>query len=287
MLCVGAAKAGTTWLYNHLAGHPDCHLRSIKELHYFDAVENNGYGHQLRVQQAAAEKLSRRMVKSGATDRLAEKLRDVLDWIRILKQRRDDRAAYLAYLAEGRGTRRLVADITPAYALLPEARLRDMACMAGDVRFVYLLRDPVSRLWSQVRMMAERAAKAADAVPDAAFALMERVLRGEDAGGALSRGDYVGAITRLRAAVAPQRLMLLTQDDMLTAPGLARLCAFLGIGVRAADFGHRVHEGAALAMTADHRARAQVLLMPQYEFVARQFPALPEAWRRNMGEGLL
>lgn len=37
-------------------------------------------------------------------------------------------------------------------------------------------------------------------------------------------------------------------------------------------------------MTADQRARARTALMPQYEYVAREFPALPEAWRRSMEE---
>ena len=37
-ICVGATKAGTSFLYEHLAAHPQCHFRTIKELHYFDKV---------------------------------------------------------------------------------------------------------------------------------------------------------------------------------------------------------------------------------------------------------
>ncbi|HHS89575.1 MAG TPA: sulfotransferase family protein, partial [Rhodobacteraceae bacterium] len=36
---VGAAKSGTSWLYRYLEGHPETHLRSVKELHYFDALD--------------------------------------------------------------------------------------------------------------------------------------------------------------------------------------------------------------------------------------------------------
>lgn len=35
-LCIGAQKAGTTWLYKNLRYHPDIYLTSPKELHYFD-----------------------------------------------------------------------------------------------------------------------------------------------------------------------------------------------------------------------------------------------------------
>ena len=36
LFCVGATKAGTSWLYTYLLDHPECHVRSVKELHYFD-----------------------------------------------------------------------------------------------------------------------------------------------------------------------------------------------------------------------------------------------------------
>ncbi len=37
-LCVGAQKAGTTWLYQQLDSHPDFWMPPIKELHYFDEL---------------------------------------------------------------------------------------------------------------------------------------------------------------------------------------------------------------------------------------------------------
>ena len=42
---IGATKAGTSWLHRYLAGHPDCALRSIKELHFFDtATDPDAHG---------------------------------------------------------------------------------------------------------------------------------------------------------------------------------------------------------------------------------------------------
>ena len=35
-LCIGAQKAGTTWLHAQLRSHPKVWLPPIKELHYFD-----------------------------------------------------------------------------------------------------------------------------------------------------------------------------------------------------------------------------------------------------------
>lgn len=286
LLGVGATKAGTTWLYNHLRGHPDCHIRAIKELHYFDTVEDGGWQRQLKVQRRYLAVMAGHKARGAAkADVSLRRQGDVREWINLLKGRAEDVPEYLAYLGNGRGDRRLLADITPSYALLPEARLRAMAGMAADVRFLYLLRDPVSRLWSNLRMMAARAGAVAAGVQDAARALLDRILEGEPSG-AVDRGDYAGAIERLRAAVAPHRLLMAFQETVQTAPGLARLCAFLGIRTVAADFASPVLTGVPAEMTPAQVVRVRAFLAPQYACVAQQFPDLPAAWRRNMGKGV-
>jgi hypothetical protein len=40
LICTGAIKAGTSWLYRYLLRHPDCHLRAIKELHFLNSAED-------------------------------------------------------------------------------------------------------------------------------------------------------------------------------------------------------------------------------------------------------
>src|SRR3984957_2732032 len=37
-LCIGAQKAGTTWLHKMLGQHPGAWLPPIKEIHYFDRL---------------------------------------------------------------------------------------------------------------------------------------------------------------------------------------------------------------------------------------------------------
>lgn len=281
LYCVGATKAGTSWLYRHLAQHPDCHLRSIKELHYFDMIETGSQKRFLRRIRERIAALKAALAEGDTRPTVQRQLRDALAWKDVIAAP-EDVPAYMAYLAEGRGAKPVVADITPAYALLPEARLARMQDAAAETRFLYLLRDPVSRLWSQARMLATRREDGQDFAARARTVL-ERML--EAIGNGLpDREDYIGAITRLRAAVRPERLMILLQDHMMTAPGLSRLHAFLGIADRAGDFDRRVHEGTPLALPDDLRSRAQVALRPQYDFVARLFGDLPDSWRRNMTE---
>ena len=100
----------------------------------------------------------------------------------------------------------------------------------------------------------------------------------------LARGDYAATVTRLQAAVPPGRLMIEFFERLLTAEGLARVWAFLGIGAGRADFGRPVHEGLAQPLPAPLAARMRAALRPQYDFVARLMPDLPAAWAANNGE---
>lgn len=283
LFCVGATKAGTSWLYRHLSQHPDCHLRSIKELHYFDMIEHGTY-RRFRTRLRERVALLKSAIAAGdARPAQRRQLHDALAWKDVIGAETVNPAAYLGYLCEGRGTKPLVADITPAYALLPEARLQQMAALAPQTRFLYLLRDPVSRLWSQARMLAARRSGGQGDFGALAAQMLDGMLEAIR-NGLPDREDYIGAITRLRNAIAPDRLLIQLQDEMMSVPGLSRLHGFLGIVDVPGDFDRRVHEGAPLDMPDDLRARAQVALRPQYEFVAKLFPDLPGNWRKNMTE---
>jgi hypothetical protein len=274
---LGATKAGTSWLHDHLAGHPECHFRTIKELHYFGLTEAQQFDWQLDHGRREIE------VAREAGERGVARLRDLRDWQKVLRMRVIDAAAYLGYLTGGRKDRRIVGDITPAYSLLPPDTLRTMAGLSPDVRFIYLLRDPVARLWSHVRMIAQRTVP--DRFGDESTALMGRVLDGDLSGegdGIVRRGDYAGILAKLDAALDPRRLLVMFYEDLTSLPGIARLSAFLGIAPRADRLDRRVHEGRAIALPKALQDRARQVLRSQYDVVSGRFPVLPEAWQRNM-----
>jgi len=102
MFCVGATKAGTGWLYEYLADHPQCHFRSIKELHYFDAIENGKLDREILKHETRHAVLAKKIASAGG-EGLAEdvvRLRDRSDWLGVLRAGEDPQA-YLAYLEAG------------------------------------------------------------------------------------------------------------------------------------------------------------------------------------------
>jgi len=281
---LGATKAGTSWLYRYLAGHPDCHLRTVKELHFFDADAPEKLKFQLRQLQGRKVKLTQSLADAlpvGGTEwrRIDRQLRDVEALLAV--QRSRARSDYMVYLTEGQGTKSLVADITPAYALLPEATLAEMAGLSARTRFVYLMRDPVARLWSHVRMLAARAAGRGAGVVAAVGEVFETVMAGRDPG-VTDRGDYRAALERFDRAIPEGRLHVAFFEELFSGDTLARLCAFAGIAPVEGRYDRKVHEGVRVDMTAAQRARALAMLRPQYDYVAARMGRLPDPWAASL-----
>ncbi len=280
---LGATKAGTTWLYRYLAGHPECHFRTVKELHFFDHDRAPEY--QLRVLRDKRVKLSAdrdAALPQGGTQwrRLDQRLRDVEELIAVQESR--DRGAYMAYLAGGAEGRRLIGDITPAYALVPPETLVEMAGLSARSRFIYLMRDPVARLWSNVRMKAARKLTGlGEGLREAVDGMFEAFLRGKHEDIAV-RGDYRAALERFDRGIPAERLLVLFYEDLFSGATLERICGFLGLRPHEGQTDTRVHEGVHVEMRPAQRQEALALLRPQYDYVAARMGRLPGAWAASL-----
>lgn len=289
MFCLGATKAGTSWLYDHLAVHPQCRFRRIKELQYFNLTEPGYFDSAIEQTKATIADIDSRLgaVDPATAARMTQRIDDLNDWLAVLDRREIDLDAYRAFLTADLGDARLVGDITPGYSLLPGKRLRALRDVAHDTRFVYLMRDPLSRLWSHVRMVANRTAKPQD-FERAAIARLENLLSASpdrESQWIAERGDYARILPKLDRVYPAKRLLVLFQEEMMTLPGMKLLWSFLGLDPAPVDLERRVHEGRAFALPTDLRARALAWLRPQYDFVAANMLALPKQWQKNMEEG--
>jgi hypothetical protein len=278
---LGAPKAGTSWLFRYLLGHADGRLRRVKECHFFDTLEGMAPGHHEAALVARAAALRRRLaggdLTPAACDRLRAEAEDVESFLPVLRGR--DPSAHLAWLTAGARAGQVVADITPAYGRLPAARLAQMAALSPATRFIYLMREPVARLWSHARMIARRRLAGGGSAEALACGAMERALDGR-AAHLLEAGDYAAQLPRIEAAIPAARLLVAFFEDLFR-PGLPeRICAFLGIRPHPAPVGARIHEGLAIPLPEGLARRATVALRPQYEFVVARGP-VPEAWVRR------
>ncbi|WP_127900214.1 sulfotransferase [Solirhodobacter olei] len=289
LLGVGATKAGTSWLYSYLAGHADCRFRAVKELHFFDALDDGSRERQIAQLEAARDAAVSKQAKAKGAARAALEAR-IADFNEMISVHRAGSEAealkrYMAYVMRDRGAAKVVGDITPAYALLSGERLSMMARLTPATRLLYLMRDPVDRLWSHVRMHATRSAAPGEDLAGRAVAVLRRVLRKDALPAVTRRGDYAAALTKLLAAVPGPRLFVDYYERLISDEGIARLCGFLGIGHAPAPVAKRVHAGPAIPLDPELRLEAARMLAPQYDFVERTLGPLPARWQANrMGE---
>lgn len=282
LFCVGATKAGTSWFHRYLVGHPECHMRGVKELHYFDAFdapESSWQVRQIRRDQKALQ--SRLQASDSAAETLQTRIDDYQDLLDLHGLGARDDGAYLNYLTKGRQGERLIADVTPAYGLLSADRFRQMANLLPRVRFLYLIRDPVSRLWSHIRMLAARRVASAERLQKAAQRIFWRFGRGRFPV-IWDRSDYRKTLMRLDQALAPGQLLTVFYENLFSQAAIRRICQFLGIQGVKAKVHNRVHAGPDVPMDSNMVAHAQEWLAPQYEFIRNRFASIPQEWQANM-----
>ncbi len=145
-LCIGAQKAGTTWLHRCLTLHPKIWLHPCKEIHYFDAVHL-----QIDFRTRRLNNLYSRLTKIIVKGNEQEKLSDLrlLSELALVDQYTD--SWYLSLFREA-GENQIVGEITPAYSALPEEGVRHIKELLGDIKIIFIMRNPVKRSWSAALM---------------------------------------------------------------------------------------------------------------------------------------
>ncbi|PHQ26356.1 hypothetical protein CLH62_01795 [Marinobacter guineae] len=143
-ICIGAQKAGTTWLYDQLVHHPEIWLPVIKELHYFNfarphpelaGIEEYPWGGSISRMRFLKERPSL----------------ETLLWLLRYNFKSKDAAWYRSLFPKD--DFRIRGELTPAYSTLDEEGVRYVYESVPDhCRIFMILRDPVERAWSGLKM---------------------------------------------------------------------------------------------------------------------------------------
>lgn len=263
VLGVGAQKAGTTWLYRYLQESPEFVAGYRKEYHVFDTLD------------LASESWTRNRIITLAESALTD-----------LREGRPADAAvlhrmsmygnpayyydYFAALLQQEPDRHVTADVTPAYALLSVGRLREIRQEFADrgVRAVavFLMRDPVDRIWSQLRMQHQR--KAAPGDPSAEQRVLEQYAEPQYA----ARSEYHRTIEALDEAFGDD-VHYDFYERLFTPEAVAGLCEAVGISMHPPALERRRNEAPAEADLPDSTQRTVATHLSEvYRRVAERFP---------------
>lgn len=152
-ICIGAHKAGTSWLWNQLKMHPEVWVPPNKELHYFDRFSCYSTSNELKVSL-----LKDRLRKNDWVEHSKKIICQKIDkghpnvirwWFNYLFSDYSD-DWYLS-LFDHVSPNKIKGEITPSYSILSAEHIAEMANLIPHTKIIFLLRNPIDRAWSMLR----------------------------------------------------------------------------------------------------------------------------------------
>ena len=271
ILGVGCQKGGTTWLHSYLAAHPETNLGLLKEYHLFDVLE---FGDQVPFRarfekqfRTASEKLE--TINPDRFRALARLQKD-REEAGMRLEFYEDPEKYITYFSDLANDAEvlMVGDITPNYALLPEDRLIEIRTKleaAGfSVRPVFLIRDPVDRFYSAVRMRLRKTQGGSKSQSKLRKFYMSALESPFD----LQRSQYEKTFERLDRCFGPENVFVGIFEEFFQNAEIERLTDFLGISFYPPNFerGARITSTKASAIDQELLEVCRARLEPTYQY---------------------
>ena len=229
-LCIGARKAGTSWLYDMLARHPDVIMPPVKEMHYFDEAESSCSAHfvaRLRNFNEARNRRWRRIAKLSLPKAiLLGEFRKVGWLVNYLCSSRTlgpkGFSVYSSFFSSVPATK-LTGDVTPYYALLQPDTIALIRSRYPDLKIVYLLRNPFDRAMSALRMYVR------DSGLKSSTELSEEYIL--SVGKQSQHTCYVENLQKWLQYFPPEQVHVDLFDDIKSEPAqlMERICSFLNL----------------------------------------------------------
>jgi hypothetical protein len=268
LIGIGAQKSGTSWVSRYFADHKSVFMSPIKELHLFDA-ETSAYSWKHVTFINKFRKLAESLDDDQFCGENYLKLCTYLYRIGMI----NDESMYKRFFSEFRNEEKVVCEISPAYSTLSTVEFRTMAEIHHTVKFLFIMRNPVNRFWSQLKYKSMREKfnhleKFEDYLSDPIFTL---------------RTDYRRTITELLSVVDKNNVHFIFYENLFSDQAITSLCAFLDIDYMQADFSNRVNPTFADEIDASRRQRAFSKFHFVYEYINDYFKGeIPLSWKQDM-----
>lgn len=270
-ICIGAQKAATTWLYDALRWVPGVFLPAIKELHYFSQLHTEDaarFGPVHRARRIAHFKTfhESKIIKNAYVKHVLAQL-DHLDTEEV----NDD---WYRGIYEFASDFDICGEICPSYMNMPRRGIRHVMSINPLMRVIVLVRDPVDRIWSHIRMHAKTRGLAID---------IDGILDGRVMlGPFMQYTDYAGSINQWQSMTGEGRFKAIIYDRIGEEPYsvLNEILDFIG-AERAntkSDLKKKVFSGDDIKLPSELRAKLFADLQPQYDFLHTKFPDRVEQW---------
>ncbi|MBR0683802.1 sulfotransferase [Roseomonas eburnea] len=224
-LCIGAQKAGTTWLYANLRSHPAILMPPVKEVAYFSTLYIPGWAKadaDHRAFQVAQAREHWNSPERADPKRTRPEIRErVLASLDALAREPMDDSAY-ATLFKAAAVDQVCGEISPQYCVLPREGIRHALSFNPNLKVIALLRHPVARAMSHLAMLCGKNPTAER---------MKEIALSNWWNGVSWYSDYATWLLRWKGMLPAEQLHIdyngLIRDDPMGV--LRRICDFLGL----------------------------------------------------------
>ena len=232
LLGLGAQKAGTTWLHAYVSRSAGTSFGKIKEYHIWDGLTISEYSeYDLR-----KKKIDLRTHLQDLRRRLKGKQRLPLLLCRSMQRNATRYFDHFAQELMKEGIY-LTGDITPSYSALSRETLtciRDGFNKRGiDTKCVFLMRDPVERCLSAIRMY--RRNQTSKQGVDISLSDREALLEYVTSRHAQLRTDYPYTLENMKSVFSEEDIYGGFYETMFSSAEVERLSSFLNLPI-AHDF---------------------------------------------------
>lgn len=279
-VCIGAQKAGTTWLARMLETHPDLFLTPVKEIHYFDHVAGLTEHLSGKRRRSRYRKYHQRLWTQW--HRFGHHRAQWRWYHTYIRSPIDD--AWYASLFRHRGSRRFAGEVTPEYAIIGRDGFAHLRRLAPDARILFIMRNPVARTWSQVLHQCRSRGL------DATKLTTEQVVAMVDEPRFKELGDYIATLDALFAVFPPEQIMTMFYEEMHAdrLATLQKVCSFIGIAFAPDYFtalGRRFNRSQDAPLPDGVRLHLRTLYRPLAIALRAKLGHIPDAWIQEFDLG--
>ncbi len=226
ILGVGCQKGGTTWLSEQLIKDISVNMGFEKEYHVFDTLYINPRPLDILLQQLNDINKNNKLMKSNPN------LLRHIDFYRDINN-------YFDYLWI-KNDINIVGDITPAYAGLPKMVFQDikkhLILRGFKIKVIFLMRDPLERCWSAVRM--HRKINSKNNIDLKIQDEQKELSQFYSLGGCKRRTTYEITIANLQSVFSSEEIFFGIYETLFELQNIQKLEEFLGVS----SLSHGVNE---------------------------------------------
>jgi hypothetical protein len=295
LVCVGAQKAGTTWLHEVLEKDNRLKIPFFrKEVQYFNYKHiNSPLINQWRaswlMDLAQKAEFRESLIHYLQRDPQKNKLLSNKERIFIkrigfcLRPLNDD--WYCDYLAIG-AKKQCAIDVSPEYAVIGQAGFENMKAVTDNLKLVFILRDPVERSWSGMIQELKHRPDAKNQLDQMKSATIDSLLKRAKNPNIHKRSDYLKTFQAIKSAGLSDCLKVIYYDDIVTNPSQVIHDIYTHIEMKQPAVANTIiekviHKSPTLVMPEQFMVQMRKAYAPMLAQINNEFISLPEEWKKR------